>query len=140
MRRLEAWFVLLVTLALVWIPSNGASGSPRQNTDEAYVTLLYGDEFLLGVRVLGKSIRDTRSTKDMVVLISDGVSDYAMKLLEVNFLMPKRKKLISSVNEFLDFDSLLLFFSIVNRVDFSLCLMGELGNESFLLCLLDVKK
>ena len=103
MRGLEAWFVLLVTLALVWIPSHGASGSPRQNTDEAYVTLLYGDEFLLGVRVLGKSIRDTRSTKDMVVLVSDGVSDYAVKLLEVNFRMPKRKKLISSVNEFLDF-------------------------------------
>eukprot|EP00262_Sarcandra_glabra_P007736 TRINITY_DN2065_c0_g1_i2.p1 TRINITY_DN2065_c0_g1~~TRINITY_DN2065_c0_g1_i2.p1 ORF type:complete len:550 (+),score=57.94 TRINITY_DN2065_c0_g1_i2:129-1778(+) len=51
---------------------------------EAYVTLLYGDEFLLGVRVLGKSIRDTGSTKDMVVLVSDGVSDYAKKLLRAD--------------------------------------------------------
>lgn len=50
---------------------------------EAYVTLLYGDEFVLGARVLGKSIRDTRSTKDMVVLVSDGVSDYAKTLLQV---------------------------------------------------------
>lgn len=83
--RLKPWFFVLVTLALVLIPSNGVFGSPRQKSDEAYVTLLYGDEFLLGVRVLGKSIRDTRSTKDMVVLVSDGVSDYAMKLLEVNF-------------------------------------------------------
>lgn len=57
-----------------------AYGSP---SDEAYVTLLYGDEFLLGVRVLGKSIRDTGSTKDIVVLVSDGVSDYAKKLLKV---------------------------------------------------------
>jgi hypothetical protein len=48
--------------------------------------LLYGDEFLLGVRVLGKSIRDTGSTKDIVVLVSDGVSDYAKKLLLVIFL------------------------------------------------------
>lgn len=51
------------------------------------MTLLYGDEFLLGVRVLGKSIRDTGSvTKDMVVLVSDGVSDYAKKLLEVSIV------------------------------------------------------
>lgn len=55
----------------------------RQSTEEAYVTLLYGDEFLLGVRVLGKSIRDTGSTKDMVALVSDGVSDFAKKLLQV---------------------------------------------------------
>lgn len=52
-------------------------------SEEAYVTLLYGDEFVLGVRVLGKSIRDTGSTKDMVVLASDGVSDYAKSLLQV---------------------------------------------------------
>jgi di/tricarboxylate transporter len=49
--------------------------------------LLYGDEFLLGVRVLGKSIRDTGSTKDIVVLVSDGVSDYAKKLLLVIFFL-----------------------------------------------------
>lgn len=58
-----------------------ALASPK--TEQAYVTLLYGDEFLLGVRVLGKSIRDTGSSKDMVVLVSDGVSDYAKKLLQV---------------------------------------------------------
>ncbi len=33
--------------------------SSQQRTAKAYATLLYGDEFLLGVRVLGKSIRDT---------------------------------------------------------------------------------
>ncbi|CAL5440247.1 unnamed protein product [Camellia sinensis] len=56
----------------------------RQSSNEAYVTLLYSDEFLLGVRVFGKSIRDTGSTKDMVVLVSDGVSDYATKLLQMD--------------------------------------------------------
>ncbi|XAR53579.1 Glucuronosyltransferase [Bertholletia excelsa] len=56
----------------------------RQSTKEAYVTLLYGDEFVLGVRVLGKSIRDTGSTKEMVVLVSDGVSEYAKKLLQAD--------------------------------------------------------
>lgn len=59
-------------------------GCEGLGSEEAYVTLLYGDEFLLGVRVLGKSIRDTGSTRDMVVLVSDGVSDYAKQLLKVS--------------------------------------------------------
>jgi ABC-type sugar transport system substrate-binding protein len=52
-------------------------------TEEAYVTLLYGDEFVLGVRVLGKSLRDTGTRRDMVVLVSDGVSEYSRELLQV---------------------------------------------------------
>ena len=79
--------LLLLIVAILFsaaaIGSNAAA-SARQRTTEAYVTLLYGDEFLLGVRVLGKSIRDTGSTKDMVVLVSDGVSGYAMSLLKVS--------------------------------------------------------
>lgn len=55
----------------------------RAATEEAYVTLLYGDEFVLGVRVLGKSLRDTGTRRDMVVLVSDGVSEYSRKLLQV---------------------------------------------------------
>jgi hypothetical protein len=59
---------------------------PRsQQTLEAYATLLYGDEFLLGVRMLGKSIRDTGTIRDMVALVSDGVSPYAVQLLQVFF-------------------------------------------------------
>lgn len=79
-------FLLIVAFLLsaaAAIRSSDAA-SARQRTPEAYVTLLYGDEFLLGVRVLGKSIRDTGSTKDMVVLVSDGVSGYAMSLLKVS--------------------------------------------------------
>ena len=30
---------------------------------EAYVTLLYGEDFLLGVRVLGQSLRETGTTR-----------------------------------------------------------------------------
>lgn len=76
------WLWLILLLASVQ-----SLGSER--TDVAYVTLLYGDEFLLGVRVLGKSIRDTGSNKDMVVLVSDGVSDYANTLLQVLFSFAK---------------------------------------------------
>ena len=74
-------FICWVLIVSILLGFDGALGS--QNSDEAYVTLLYGDEFLLGVRVLGKSIRDTGSNKDMVALVSDGVSDYAKKLLQV---------------------------------------------------------
>jgi hypothetical protein len=35
------------------------------------------------VRVLGKSIRDIGTRRDMVVLVSDGVSEYSGELLEV---------------------------------------------------------
>jgi hypothetical protein len=75
---------LFFIISLLCIQFQASLGSKK--TDEAYVTLLYGDEFLLGVRVLGKSIRNTRSNKDMVVLVSDGVSDFAKKLLLVIFL------------------------------------------------------
>lgn len=74
---------ILFCIVLVCVQFEGCVGSKTKKTDEAYVTLLYGDEFLLGVRVLGKSIRNTGSNKDMVVLVSDGVSDYAKSLLRV---------------------------------------------------------
>jgi len=69
---------LWLTVLLFSVQSLGS-----ERSDVAYVTLLYGDEFLLGIRVLGKSIRDTGSNKDMVVLVSDGVSDYANNVLKV---------------------------------------------------------
>ncbi|XP_010922963.1 inositol phosphorylceramide glucuronosyltransferase 1 [Elaeis guineensis] len=75
------------------------AGSCWAKTDGAYVTLLYGDEFLLGVRVLGKSIRDTGSTKDMVVLVSDGVSDHAKKLLRADGWIVEPISLLANPNQ-----------------------------------------
>ena len=46
----------------------------------------HGDELLLGVYVLNKSFKDTVSTRDMVTLVSDGVSPYVVLLLQVFFL------------------------------------------------------
>ncbi|KAG0501394.1 hypothetical protein HPP92_001466 [Vanilla planifolia] len=84
-RSLSKLGLLASVLALISV-----AGSFAKN-EEAYVTLLYGDEFVLGVRVLGKSIRDTGSSKDMVVLVSDGVSDYAKRLLQPNLTAEVRK-------------------------------------------------
>ncbi|CAL5208430.1 unnamed protein product [Lathyrus oleraceus] len=74
-------------------------GSESERTDVAYASLLYGDEFLLGVRVLGKSIRDTRSSKDMVVLVSDGVSDYANNLLKADGWIVEKISLLENPNQ-----------------------------------------
>ena len=40
-----------------------------QKSDEAYVALIYTDNFLLGIRVLGQSIRDTGTTRYVFSLI-----------------------------------------------------------------------
>ncbi|CAL9133986.1 inositol phosphorylceramide glucuronosyltransferase 1-like [Musa acuminata AAA Group] len=85
-------FLMMVLVVL------GVSGCGRAKTEDAYVTLLYGDEFLLGVRVLGKSIRDTGSTKDMVVLVSDGVSEYAKKLLDADGWIVQHISLLANPN------------------------------------------
>ncbi|XP_057550157.1 inositol phosphorylceramide glucuronosyltransferase 1 [Amaranthus tricolor] len=76
----------------------GVDARRTQSTEDAYVTLLYGDEFVLGVRVLGKSIRDTGSKKDMVVLVSDGVSDYAKTLLEADGWIIEKISLLENPN------------------------------------------
>ncbi|GKV07582.1 hypothetical protein SLEP1_g19333 [Rubroshorea leprosula] len=92
----KLWIPLLVVVVLL-IQSKATIGS--QSSKEAYVTLLYGDEFLLGVRVLGKSIRDTGSTKEMVVLVSDGVSDYSKKLLEADGWIVEKISLLANPNQ-----------------------------------------
>lgn len=72
--------------------------SSQQRTAQAYATLLYGDEFLLGVRVLGKSIRDTGVDKDMVALVSDGVSKSGIELLEADGWRVERIDLLKNPN------------------------------------------
>jgi hypothetical protein len=62
------------------------------------VTLLYGDEFLLGVRVLGKSIKNTGTTKDMVALVSKGVTPEAMDLLEADGWIVTQIELLANPN------------------------------------------
>lgn len=89
-RRLGLVLILFVSCGEAW---------RSQSSDKAYVTLLYGDEFVLGVRVLGKSIRNTRSTKDMVVLVSDGVSDYAKNLLDADGWIVEPISLLANPNQ-----------------------------------------
>ncbi|ESW15943.1 hypothetical protein PHAVU_007G116100 [Phaseolus vulgaris] len=85
---------LWLTVLLFSVQSLGS-----ERSDVAYVTLLYGDEFLLGIRVLGKSIRDTGSNKDMVVLVSDGVSDYANNVLKADGWIIEKISLLANPNQ-----------------------------------------
>ncbi|VFQ84957.1 unnamed protein product [Cuscuta campestris] len=90
------WLFLILSV----FDNERVSGEPRsQSSKEAYVTLLYGDEFLLGVRVLGKSIRDTGTTKDMVALVSDGVSSYAKQLLQADGWIVEEISLLANPNQ-----------------------------------------
>ena len=41
--------------------------SDKKDTSEAYVTLLYGDRFLLGARVLGQSIKESGTSRYVLV-------------------------------------------------------------------------
>ena len=41
----------------------GLNGGGGGGGREAYVTLLYGEAFMLGVRVLGQSLRETGTTR-----------------------------------------------------------------------------
>eukprot|EP00257_Ricinus_communis_P017946 XP_015576518.1 inositol phosphorylceramide glucuronosyltransferase 1 [Ricinus communis] len=97
MMNLSKIGALLILIVIVSVQSGDSKR--LQKTDKAYVTLLYGDEFLLGVRVLGKSIKDTGSKKDRVVLVSDGVSDYAMKLLEADGWIVEKITLLANPNQ-----------------------------------------
>ncbi|KAL9320398.1 hypothetical protein ACSQ67_012237 [Phaseolus vulgaris] len=92
------WLCSIICIVFVCGQFQGCVGSKTKRTDEAYVTLLYGDEFLLGVRVLGKSIRNTGSSKDMVVLVSDGVSDYAKSLLRADGWIVELISLLANPN------------------------------------------
>ncbi|CAK9325957.1 unnamed protein product [Citrullus colocynthis] len=99
MKPIVLFFLAIALVLIQSLVSAASSLSGSQSSDEAYVTLLYGDEFLLGVRVLGKSIRDTGSNKDMVALISDGVSEYAKRLLEADGWIVEKISLLANPNQ-----------------------------------------
>lgn len=110
--RLVLVLFLVVIFSNVFVSSAGSSSrsflteglnpqakiAGQSRSEHAYATLLYGDEFLLGVRVLGKSIRDTGVTKDMVALVSDGVSDAGIRLLEADGWIVQRIELLANPN------------------------------------------
>ena len=50
---------------------------------EAYVTLMYGG-FMLGARVLGQSLRETGTTKDLVALCTRTVSVETIRVLQAD--------------------------------------------------------
>ena len=66
------------TLAVV--PTLGTSRDQEKKSDEAYVALQYGG-FFLSLRVLGQSLRESGTTRDMVALCMSDVPDYHKEIL-----------------------------------------------------------
>ena len=61
------------------LPSELQSTETKRS-DEAYVTVLYG-EFLVGVRVLGQSLKESQTERDRIVLCAPDVPDSAKEVL-----------------------------------------------------------
>lgn len=56
-------------------------GGEKKQSKDAYVTLLYGG-FLLGARVLGQSLRESGTTKDMIAMCTESVTKSTKDLLQ----------------------------------------------------------
>ena len=65
-----------------FIPTNlnATTSDSSDGEREAYVALLYGD-FVLGLRVLGQSLRESGTTRDYVALCMDDVPEYVRRVL-----------------------------------------------------------
>ena len=68
--------------------SHAANELPQQKQTpvkkEAYVTLLYSDDFLLGVRVLRQSLVETNTEREFVILCTEKVSSHVKDILSLD--------------------------------------------------------
>lgn len=62
------------------LPTLGPPSGPEKESNEAYVALHYGG-FFLGLRVLGQSLRESGTDRDMVALCMPDVPEYQRKIL-----------------------------------------------------------
>ena len=60
-----------------------SSNSKVATNKDAYITLLYGG-FLLGARVLGQSLKESGTTKELIALCTEDVSDSDKRILEAD--------------------------------------------------------
>ena len=86
LKKLLTVFVLYVIYSDA-VPENltgvrtSAVSEEAETSRDAYVTLLYGGGFLLGARVLGQSLRETGTTRDLIALCTEEVSEHTQQVL-----------------------------------------------------------
>eukprot|EP00951_Prasinocladus_malaysianus_P032349 scaffold314700_cov24-Prasinocladus_malaysianus.AAC.1 len=56
----------------VGLSSSKQASEGQPEPSEAYVTLCYCDSYVLGVRVLGQSLRETETSRDLVAVVARG--------------------------------------------------------------------
>ena len=66
--------------SLLTVPTLGTSTVQEERSEEAYVALQYGG-FFLSLRVLGQSLRESGTTRDMIALCMSDVPDYQKEIL-----------------------------------------------------------
>eukprot|EP00397_Hematodinium_sp_SG-2012_P033089 GEMP01035304.1.p1 GENE.GEMP01035304.1~~GEMP01035304.1.p1 ORF type:complete len:479 (+),score=57.83 GEMP01035304.1:336-1772(+) len=75
-----AWWVAFVSAGRDYFPL--PDHCPRKSvTDEAYITLLYGTEFILPARVLGKSLDNSNTNRQKWVIVTRDVSLHSINQL-----------------------------------------------------------
>lgn len=83
--------MLIGLIGLIWLPSVccGRYIKAQEHLKDqgakskfAYVTFLYGEDFVLGVRVLGQSIRETGTKHDLVLVVTGKIQSSSLKTLQ----------------------------------------------------------
>lgn len=64
-----------------------ATQYPHEAGGDAYATLIYTDDHAPGVLALGRSIRDSGSEKELVVLVTEKVSNRTAETLRYAYLL-----------------------------------------------------
>src|SRR3989338_5541310 len=92
--RNSLWKTILLSIALlVVVLSSGLVSAnyglpypidnlPTEKSTQAFVTILDDDTFLSAVRVVCKSVRETRSTHPFIAIVTDRVSERSKKVLK----------------------------------------------------------
>eukprot|EP01086_Lenisia_limosa_P012523 TRINITY_DN40916_c0_g1_i1.p1 TRINITY_DN40916_c0_g1~~TRINITY_DN40916_c0_g1_i1.p1 ORF type:complete len:113 (-),score=12.56 TRINITY_DN40916_c0_g1_i1:222-560(-) len=71
------WVVaLLILLSAISVSTGNAPISPKvSGTKEAYATLYYGSGLGEAIRIMGKAIKATNTTRDLLLLVTPDVSE-----------------------------------------------------------------
>lgn len=95
--------VVLFSLLFLFYLGNSWSKIP-QNSRKIYATLITSEDYVIGVKVLGKSLQLSNATHPFVVMITDSISEKTIEELhEMGFLTKKvilKKKMVYLVTNY----------------------------------------
>lgn len=102
---------LFLTLSFIQLVSavEYTSATPlKQNSTQAYVTLLYGDDFLLGVRVLGESLKESGTLRCVLYLLDHRKLDVPAQTSPFTWLTFCRDRVVLAAGDVSEYATLTL--------------------------------